>query len=59
MLGFSETKSDKTLRKQAFADLRKKARIKAEIKKREAEIVQKKKDEALKTGVNSDFSAEI
>ena len=51
MLGFSETKSDKTLRK--------KARIKAEIKKREAEIAKKKKDEALKTGVNSDFSTEI
>ena len=45
MLGFSETKSDKTLRKQALADLKKKARIKAEIKKREAEIAKKKKDE--------------
>ena len=59
MLGFSETKSDNTLRKQALANLKEKAIIKAEIKKREAEIAKEKKDEDLKTGVNSDFSTEI
>jgi len=38
LLGFSETKRDKTLRLKALADFKKKAVIKAEMKIRKAEI---------------------